>query len=138
MSSAMNIPNDVARLWVENYQNGIAQTLKPLSHDPMQGETKSMWYPIQGFKEMTDDLVNRGATGVRIYFAQYSEQATLPGEVIPPNAGGNLTLVFTGTTKNQEGMEEDFGYNEIENLDDFFDFGTPCPPLKCDGLKFPG
>lgn len=138
MSSSMNIPNDVARLWVENYQNGLAQILKPLSHDPLQGETKSMWYSMQGFKEMTDDLIAKGATGVRIYFAQYSEQATLPGEVIPPNAGGNLTLVIIGTKKNEAQIEEDFGYNGTEGDDDSFDSGAPCPPNKCDGLKFPG
>lgn len=139
-SDSMHISDAVAKQWVKNYQDGIWVTLRPYSHNPAVGETKAIWYDINGWTEMTNELVSLGATGIRIYFAAYSETATLPEEEIPPGAEKNLTLVIVGTKKDENGVEVDLGFDEEGMGDDggpgggAFDTGLPCPPAtSCSG-----
>ena len=150
-SDSMHISDAVAKLWVKNYQDGICQVLKPYSSDPAVGETKAIWYDINGWTEMTNELVSLGATGIRIYFAAYSETSTLPEEDIPEGAEKNLTLVLVGTKKNEQGVEVDLGFDEVNQQGEegasyggpgggAFDTGVPCPPsLSCsgDGSRLP-
>ena len=93
-----------------------------------------------------DEAICQGATGVRIYFAAYSETPTLPGEAtaIPPGANKNMTLVFVLTRKDLTGIDRDFFIEEEPNFPgrprntaelnsrpEDFDTGTPCPPASC-------
>lgn len=140
----MHIGRAIASQWVHNYQSIKRPVLAATAASG--GDTRSILYPIASWKGLMDEAICQGATGIRIYFAAYSENPVLPGEsrLIPPGANKNMTVVFALTRTDDSGVERDIFIDEDPNFErrreithavnkDLleFDTGTPCPPATC-------
>ena len=146
---SMHVGKAIADKWVKNYQTvkrpALAQTAGP------QGDTKSVWYSVDQLRQLISEADCQGATGVRLYFAAYSEMPTLAGEGvrIPPGANKSMTVVFVLTKQvASTGVQEDFfiddqpGFNQRESAggregEGEFDTGNPSPPAAGDGSFLP-
>lgn len=145
----MYIGKAIADKWVKNYQS----IKRPLlaSSASSQGETKAIWYSVDQFRQLIQEAECQGATGIRLYFAAYSETPTITGEAvrIPEGANKSLTVVYVLTRQNPNtGVQQDFF---IEDQPDFgeregssgeggegdFDTGNPSPPAPEDGFGLP-
>jgi hypothetical protein len=144
----MHIGKAIASKWVKNYQ-AIKQPLLR-NTAPLYGDTRALWYNIERWRELVAEAECQGATGIRMYFAAYSESATLPGEgvYIPKEANRMLTAVFVLTKTNAKGIQEDFFIEDQEGYEGRpahpgvagegdFDTGNPCPPGDCSGSLLP-
>ena len=144
----MHIGKAIASKWVKNYQTLKRPLLQGSS--PSEGDTRALWYNIDRWRELVEEAAGQGATGIRMYFAAYSENATLPGEgvYIPKGANKMLAAVFVLTKQNSNGVQEDFfiedqpGYgtrppHSADSGEGDFDTGNPCPPGDCGGSMLP-
>lgn len=144
----MHIGKDIARKWVNNYQTLKRPLLNPTASP--EGDTKALWYNINSWRELMEEAACQGATGIRLYFAAYSENSTSSGEGarIPRGANKMLTAVFVFTKMNEKGIPQDFFIEDDPNFNNRpprlgdtgegdFDTGNPCPPGDCYGSLLP-
>ena len=146
---SMHVGKAIADKWVKNYRNNKKEALAPTAGP--KGDTNTLWYSVEQMKGLISEAECQGATGIRLYFAAYSEVPTVPGEAVRIPAGANkgLTVVYVLTKQDPAtGVQQDFfiedqaGFDQRESTsgksgEGDFDTGNPSPPAPPPGEELP-
>lgn len=132
------IVKESASQWVRNYQDRKLPLLTSVTG--LDSDTKSVLYTKATLQEIKAEIECQSATGIRIYFASYTDKEASP---IGAKYLKRLIIQFT-LTENIQGVEKDFYIDERPGFNDrppsipvgitsadVLDTGSPCPPAQC-------
>ena len=128
MNKESNFPpvnKEIAQEMVKAYGNEA-------SKDP-KSYTKAIWFPAEQILEMAKTIADGKHDGLRIYFAQYTENSL--DDLPKDHLGRNTVLLVPTFAAGQINQQGNKTVNHEDDTESIENRGDLCPSV-CDGTEF--